>query len=185
MKLHNVKLVPLAAELDRGLAVVSLRGPLSLGGRMRAWYHLQQTPDGFQMDPAEIIESDKLLIEAVAELAAERGKLLLLGFSQGAGMAIRAALLQPQLVAGLVSLSGVPPLAAELQPAPPEALRGLPAFVAHGVHDPLLPIEAGHAIRDILTEAGLAVTYREYQMGHMIVPDELEDLRAWLPSVRA
>ena len=29
-------------------------------------------------------------------------------------------------------------------------------------------------------DAGLAVSYREYPMGHQIVPDELADLTHWL-----
>ena len=180
-------LVPLAAELGEPLPVVSLQGPLSLGGRMRAWYHLEQTRDGgFRIDPAEVAAADALVAEAVAELAGQRGKLVLLGFSQGACMAVRAALAAPQHVRALISLSGVPASVAPLQRAPAEALRGLKVFAAHGVHDPLLPLQVGHALRAELEDAGADVTFHEYPMGHMVVPDELADLTAWLaklPSV--
>ncbi len=178
-------LVPLAAELDRGLAVVSLRGPLSLGGPMRAWYHLQQTAQGFDVDPGQIVQADALVVEAVAELAAERGKLLLAGFSQGGGMATRAALTHPEHLAGVISLSGVEPMRAPLVRAAAPTLRGLPAFVAHGLQDPLLPIASGRAVRATLEDAGLSVTYREYPMGHTIAQQEVEDLRAWLAALPA
>ena len=44
----EMDLVPLGPELDRASGVVSLQGPCSLGGGMRAWFHLQQTADGFK-----------------------------------------------------------------------------------------------------------------------------------------
>ena len=173
-------LVPLALELDRTLPVVSLQGPLSLGGGMRAWYHLQQTRDGFIIDASEVKAASELVSAAVVDLVRERGKVVLLGFSQGGGMASREALAHPEGVAALVSLSGVPARLEPAQRGPADRLRGLRAFVAHGLHDPLLPIETGREVRAELEGAGLAVSYREYPMGHQIVPDELADLTHWL-----
>jgi phospholipase/carboxylesterase len=100
-------------------------------------------------------------------------------------MAIRATLTGPKNVRALISLSGVPPAAAPLTPAPAESLRGLPAFAAHGGHDPLLPIEAGRLVRDELQQAGLSLEYHEYPMGHMIAPAEVLDLRRWLQRLPA
>ena len=64
-------------------------------------------------------------------------------------------------------------------------MHGLPAFVAHGLHDPLIPVEVGRATRDLLQRLGADVTYREYPMGHMVIPAELSDARTWLSSVLA
>jgi len=180
----ELDLVPLAVELDPSMPVVSLQGPLSLGGGMRAWYQLQQTPQGFLIDESEVRASDALLAESLAELAGERGKLVLSGFSQGGGMAARATLFHPEHVRGVACLSSVPPRTRPEQRAPPDALKGLPAFVAHGEHDPLLGAGAGREVRDELQNAGLQVTYREYPMGHMIVGEEVADLRSWLTLTR-
>jgi phospholipase/carboxylesterase len=98
-------------------------------------------------------------------------------------MASRLALAEPQLLSALVSLSGVPPMAAPLTLAPPEARERLPVFAAHGTHDPLLPIEAGRLTRDQLAAAFPKLTYREYPMGHMITPAEVADLRSWLAAL--
>lgn len=173
-------LVPLAAELGRELPVVSLQGPLSLGGGMRAWYHLQQTRDGFLIDPGEVTAASERVASAVADLVRERGKVVLLGFSQGGGMASREALAHPEGVAALVSLSGVPSRLDPAQRGRADRLRAVRAFVAHGLHDPLLPIETGREVRAELEGAGLAVSYHEYPMGHQIVPAELDDLMHWL-----
>ena len=180
----ELDLVPLGAELDPSLPIVSLQGPLSLGGGMRAWYHLQQTRTGFQVDPDEVREGSALVAEAVAELVAERGKVVLAGFSQGGGMAAREALAHPEGVLGLVTLSGVPPRLDEAHRAPAVALRGLPVFAAHGLADQLLDIGLGHLLRDELQSAGCEVSFHKYEMGHTIIPAELDDLRSWLARLK-
>ena len=181
---NELDLVPLGPEIDPSMPVVSLQAPLSLGGPMRAWYQLQQTRTGFLIDPEEVQSASALVAEAVAELVAERGKVLLAGFSQGGGMAAREALAHPEGVRALVSLSGVPPGLEPKALAPAEALRGLPVFAAHGTQDPLLDLRLGHLLRDQLESAGCDVSFHEYEMAHTIVAEELADLRSWLQGLR-
>jgi phospholipase/carboxylesterase len=136
---------------------------------------------GDELDPRLRVVSLQAL-EAVEEIARGSPRPLLGGFSQGAGVALSVALPRPDLTSGLLVLSGLPPPAAQ---GPPGGLGGLPAFVAHGLHDPLIPVEVGRGTRDLLTRLGAEVTYREYPMGHMVVPAELSDARTWLSSVLA
>jgi phospholipase/carboxylesterase len=58
---------------------------------------------------------------------------------------------------------------------------GLPAFVAHGTHDPVIDVGFGRDARDRLTAAGLAVTYRESPIAHSVDPSILPELQRWLP----
>lgn len=176
-------LLPIGHELDQRLRVVSLQAPIALDFGGRAWFNLQQTPDGFAFDPAEVAEGARLALEAVEEIARKSPRPLLCGFSQGAGMALSVALARPDLTSGVLVLSGVPPRLPP--PAGRGALAGLPAFVAHGIHDPLIPVEVGRSTRDLLQRLGAEVTYREYLMGHMVIPAEIADARAWLSNVLA
>jgi phospholipase/carboxylesterase len=176
-------LLPIGHELDPRLRVISLQAPIALDFGGRAWFNLQQTPQGLSFDPAEVAEASRLALEAVEEIARLHPRPLLGGFSQGAGMALSVALPRPDLTSGVLVLSGVPPRAE--QPGTPASLHGLPAFVAHGNHDPLIPVEVGRATRDLLQRLGANVTYREYPMGHMVIPAELSDARTWLSSVLA
>src|SRR4051812_35282580 len=148
-------LLPIGHELDPRLRVVSLQAPIALDFGGRAWFNLQQTPQGFAFDAAEVAEGARLALEAVEEIARSSPRPLLCGFSQGAGMALSVALARPGLSSGVLVLSGVPPRAQE--PPAPAALHGLPAFVAHGVHDPLVPVEVGRATRDLLQQLGADV----------------------------
>jgi len=170
-------LLPLAAELDARLRVVSLQAPIALDFGGRAWFNLQQTPDGFAFDPHEVAEGVRIATGAVEQIAAESPRPILCGFSQGAGMALSVALMRPELTPAVIVLSGVP---VRVERAPPERLRGLRVFVAHGLYDPLIPVDIGRRTRDILQSAGVDVTYREYPMGHMVIPAEIADARTWL-----
>ena len=206
MKLHSVELAPLqsglsrtlvllhgygadendllsiAHELDPRLRAVSLQGPLSLGGPMRAWFNLVQDARGVSFDPEEAREGLRAATEAVEEIARESPRPFLLGFSQGAATALGVLLTRPDLPAGVISLSGVPPVLEPRDLAPAEKLKGLPVFAAHGTQDSLLPIQLGRTVRDELLKLGLDLTWREYQMGHEVVPHELADAAEWLAT---
>jgi phospholipase/carboxylesterase len=94
-------------------------------------------------------------------------------------MALSVALTRPELTPAVIVFSGVP---ARVEPAPADRLLGLRAFVAHGQYDPLLPVKIGQRTRDILRNAGVDVTYREYPMGHMVIPAEVADAHDWLAA---
>jgi len=176
-------LLPLAHELDPRLRAVSLQAPIPLGGPMRAWFNLDQDAEGLSFDPEEARAGLRSALQAVEEIARTAPRPLLLGFSQGAAVALGIALMRPDLPAAVLSLSGVPPALEPRDLAPAEKLRGFPVFAAHGVHDALLPIELGRTVRDELARLGLAVTWREYEMGHMVVPREIADAAEWLAGV--
>jgi phospholipase/carboxylesterase len=177
-------LLPLAHELDPALRAVSLQAPHSLGGSARAWFNLQQTPRGFAYDKAEVEAALALAAEAVEEIGRTAGERpLLLGFSQGAALALSVALTRPGLVRGVLSFSGLPPSLDEDKLGPAAELRGLPVFAAHGQVDPLIPLEMGRLLRGALVEKGLAVEWHEYAMGHQVIEQELLDARSWMAGV--
>jgi phospholipase/carboxylesterase len=174
-------LLPIAHELDPRLRAISLQGPIALGGPMRAWFNLAQDARGrISFDAEEARKAVRDVSSAVEEIAASSPQPLLLGFSQGAGVALGVALLRPDLVSGVLSLSGVARALEDRDHAPAKKLRGLSVFAAHGLQDPLLPIALGRSVRDTLVALGVDVEWHEYLTGHMVVPEEIEDARTWL-----
>lgn len=174
-------LLPIAHELDPRLRAVSLQAPLSLGGGMRAWFNLSPDARGFSFDPGEARAGLASALAAVEEIARGSPQPILLGFSQGASMALGILLQRPDLLRAVISLSGVlPPRDLALDE---KKLRGFPVFAAHGEHDPLLPIALGRTARDELVRLGLSVDWHEYPMGHMVIPEELADARNWLSGL--
>jgi phospholipase/carboxylesterase len=170
-------LLPIARELDPRMHAVSLQAPLALEFGGRAWYRIEQTPGGIAFDLNEVADGEAAALEAIEEIAREHPRPILCGFSQGAGMALAAALRKPELTAGVLALSAVPPRSAS---TPASRLR---VFLAHGTMDPLIPVEVGRATRDLLERLGAKVAYREYPMGHMVSGEEIADASSWLAKL--
>jgi predicted esterase len=56
----------------------------------------------------------------------------------------------------------------------------MPAYVAHGAFDNIIPVGFGRRVRDELTEAKLEVIYRETRIQHSVDPELLPEMRDWL-----
>ena len=54
------------------------------------------------------------------------------------------------------------------------------AFIAHGRRDPIMEVGFAQRARDLLEAGGLAVEYRESDIGHQIDPSQLADATTWL-----
>lgn len=186
--LHGVggnerNLLALVDALDPRFAVVSVRGPLQIGPDGFAFFNVRFTPEPIP-NPDEAEASRVALINLLPRLLREHGfdpaRVFLLGFSQGAIISASVTLSRPELVAGLVMLSGR--VLPEARPTftSTEPLRQTNVFVAHGVHDTKLGIHHGRASQTLLTDLGVPFTYREYDMAHEITGAELADVNAWL-----
>ncbi len=83
-------------------------------------------------------------------LAADR--LALVGFSQGAMLALHVGPARPDPIAAILSYSGL--IALPVSPATPGKP---PVFLYHGAEDPMIPVRALGVARAALTTAGLPV----------------------------
>ncbi len=110
------------------------------------------------------------------------GRVLLAGFSQGGGLALRYGLPRADLFAGIAVLSGAFRETPELVKQLP-AERTQPIFVAHGQLDPMVTIDRGQSTKAYLEQLGYAPIYREYPIAHEISDEELADLSAFVADV--
>ena len=181
---HEEDLLGLAPYLDPRFLIVSARGPITIGPGMYAWFQVVLDPMHPTINPEQAESSRRAIIrflgEAVEAYGADRARVFLMGFSQGAIMSLSVALTEPAAVSGVVAMSGR--LLPEVLPlvAPPEALRGLRILLQHGTADQVLPIHHGRTARDHLAVLPLELTYREYAMGHQVSDESLADAAAWL-----
>lgn len=91
----------------------------------------------------------------------------LMGFSQGAALALTLSVLHPGRIRSLAVLSGFLPAGAEtlLERQP---FIGKAIFVAHGTKDELVPVERARSAVTQLERAGARITYCESQAGHKV-----------------
>jgi phospholipase/carboxylesterase len=179
-------LFALTPFLDERFLIISARAPNTLEPGSHAWFEVSFTPQGPIIDPEQAEVSRKALTafldEAVTAYGADPKQVYLMGFSQGAIMSASVALTRPELVAGVVLLSGR--ILPEIQPlmAPSEQLAGLPFLVVHGTADMVLPIAYGRASQQLLSSLPVELTYHEYPMGHEISQESLADVTTWLSA---
>lgn len=180
-------LFALAPHLDERFFVASARAPFVLPYGGFAWFELMLEPGSpVGVNVRQFEQSRELIFDFIEELVGRHKpdpeKIFLGGFSQGAMMTLSAVLRQPERFAGAVAMSGraMP----EMLPAdgPPAGLKNFPVFVAHGIYDPVLPIDNGRATREILSGLPIDLKYKEYPMAHEISPQSLEDVSRWLRS---
>ena len=119
---------------------------------------------------------------AAAQLGPER--VVLLGFSQGASVALEFAARNARRYGGLVALSGAL-LGPEGTPRDYEgSLAGTPLFLGHGDSDPHLPKRRVDETATVFERLGATVTHRVYPgLGHAIHPDEIAHARGMLDLV--
>jgi phospholipase/carboxylesterase len=182
-------LLRLADALDpaRRLRVVTPRAPLALPGS--PGYHWYLVPRVGHPDPATFNAARAALAEFHDRLWEETGvgpgRTVLGGFSMGSVMSYAMGLDDDRpAVAGILAFSGFVPVVDGWEPVF-EDRRATRAFVAHGRRDPIIDIEFARRARQLLEEGGLAVEYRESDIGHQIDPSHLADATAWLSEILA
>ena len=172
-------LAPLLDLLDPRRRLVGLTpgGPLFLPPGGRHWYVVPRV--GYP-DPDTFFASYELLAREVPELTGVPWERTIVGgFSQGTVMSYALGLGAGRPTpAGIVAMSGFIPVVdgwtADLDRS------GLPVWIAHGRRDPVIGIEFARAARDALSQAGVDLTYHEYEGAHHVDPRLLAELPAWV-----
>jgi phospholipase/carboxylesterase len=100
-------------------------------------------------------------------------------------MALQTGLRHPERLAGVMALSCFLPLPDTVAAEASAANRETPIFMAHGIHDPLIPIARGLRGRDVLAGLGYRITWRQYPMPHAVCGEEITDIARWLRGTLA
>jgi len=159
---------------------------INAGMVMRAWYDVLAL-EGERREDEAGIRASQARVEALIAREGARGigpgRLVLAGFSQGGAIALQAGLRHAARLAGILALSTYLPLAGTLAAEAHPANRDVPIFMAHGQHDPLVPVARARRSRDLLEQAGYGVEWREYPMPHAVCDEEIAAVGRWLGTV--
>jgi len=158
--------------------------PVSVNGGyiMPAWFDLYSLDSHARMD-THGIEQSRQRISQLITTELDNGILpehiILGGFSQGGVIAMHCALHQSERLGGLLALSTWLPRTP--LPPPSTAACQTPVFIAHGIDDDLIPLQAANHTRDTLAELGYCdIQQRSYPMAHSVSMEEIDDMAAWL-----
>jgi phospholipase/carboxylesterase len=188
-----VDVVPALGLRDTPLRFVFPHAPMMAvtinhGMVMRAWYDVRGDA-GVRREDEPGVRASQARIEALIAREKARGvaaeRLVLAGFSQGGAMALHTGLRHPERLAGVMALSCFLPLAARVAAEGSAANRDVPIFMAHGTHDPLIPLARAVQARDTLVSLGYRVEWHQYPMPHSVCDAEVLDIADWLRRILA
>jgi predicted esterase len=173
-------LVPLGRRLAPNTALLSPRGQVLEAGMPRFF---RRHAVG-QLDIPDLLTRTDDLARFVGDAAAGYGldpqRVIALGFSNGANIAVSLLLRHPHLLRGAALLRPTLPY----EPDGPLSLIGTDVLIAAGEGDPFSSAESTHRLNAILDAAGAEVTlHREPGAGHNLGQGDLRALTEWLSAL--
>ncbi len=170
----------LGEEASSGIAGVALLAPQAAGG---AWYPQRFLAPLAQNEPylGSALGVVAGLVDELARAAVGPEKVVLLGFSQGACLALEFASRHPRRYGAVVGLSG----ALIGPPGSPRAagpgLAGTPVYLGCSDRDAHIPLSSVEETAENLAKMGARVTKSIFAgMGHTVNEEELAAVRALL-----
>ena len=169
-------LIPLGQALAPGAALLSPRGAVLERGMPRFFRRLAEGV--FDLD--DLVARTHELADFVAAASATYhlapGKLIAVGFSNGANIAASTLLLRPEALGGAVLLRAMVPFEPDTLPD----LSGVPVLIASGRTDPMVRPEQSERLASLLAQAGADVTAHWSPNGHGLDQGDIEAARRWL-----
>lgn len=167
--------------LEDSFYIFSIRGHLSHPPGY-AFFSIQ----GFGKPDRDVFDEGVRKLTSFIDHACEQypldiSKVYLLGFSQGAILAMTLGLTLGNRIKGIVALSGyIPGFVKEEYNI--KDVGKISLFISHGEMDQILPFEWGIANNDLFNKLGAAVTFKTYPEGHTVSPKNHHDFTKWLLS---
>jgi len=173
---HERDLLPLAAELWPGAGVLSPRGQVLERGMPRFFRRLAEGVFDLEDLRRRTRELAAFLARASGGYRFDAGRVIAVGFSNGANIAASLLLLEPQALAGAVLFRAMVPLV----PEPLPAIPGTPVLLSNGRTDPLVTTEETERLAALLGAAGATVTLAWQPAGHALTHADVVQAREWL-----
>lgn len=188
---HDFEPVVPALELPERLAIrfIFPHAPvrpvtINDGAEMRAWYDF--IPHSETAGADDIAVSSRQ-VRAFIDREIERGipseRIILAGFSQGGVIALHTGLRFDSRLAGIVALSTYLDDFRSTEAERTDANLAIPIFMAHGTHDPMIPIMRAATSRENLIRLGYDVRWFDYPMGHQVCLEEVQEISSFFQEL--
>ena len=156
---------------------------INSGMVMPAWYDILSMEISRQVDEAGInrsAEQVRDLINKETNRGISSDHIMLAGFSQGGAVALHTGLLLQQPLLGILALSSYLPIPERTLETQNAVNQSTPIFMAHGIYDPVVPVQLGQKTQEFLVSQGYDVVWHTYPMEHSVNMDEIRDVGKWM-----
>ena len=175
----ETSLLPLGQSLAPSAALLSPRGKVSENGAPRFFRRLAEGILDQEDLATRTAELADFIGAAAAEYGFDGGRVVAVGFSNGANIAASLLFRNPSVLRGAVLLSPMLPFEPETLPD----LAGTGVFIGAGQTDPLVPAGQVERLASFYEEAGADVSLHWEAGGHQITRPEIDAARTWLNAV--
>ncbi|HNT22859.1 MAG TPA: VOC family protein [Anaerolineales bacterium] len=173
-----------ASQVDERFLVLSVEAPFLQSTGRYVWFTAERMGGVSLNNTAQFEFGRQTMIKFVGEAAkafnADPRRVYLMGFGQGSVVSLGMMLTNPEILAGVVVISGQIPPEVKSSWAPSEKFKEFPVMVLHGKSDDIFTIALGRSTSAELSTLPVVLTYREYGMGHYLTQECLTDAFNWL-----
>ncbi|MGE5085861.1 MAG: alpha/beta hydrolase, partial [Bacillota bacterium] len=110
----------------------------------------------------------------------DTSKIILLGFSQGTIMSLSLALTEPELIDGVIAISGRTLQEVSALAGQRSYLKTPQVLLIHGIQDSKLPLYHAEETAETLKKAHFNFEFKKYPADHTITMEMRNDIRHWL-----
>ncbi|WP_339044868.1 alpha/beta hydrolase [Candidatus Zinderia endosymbiont of Aphrophora alni] len=149
---------------------------------MNAWYNVYCKKK--KIEDKKGIKKSQKKIEKIINKEINRGiltkNIFLLGFSQGAVIALQTGLKYSKQLAGLISLSGYLPFKKNIKKKKIINSLNTPIFIAHGIYDNIINVKNIIKLKNFFKKNKYNFKCNLYKIKHEICKKEISDVDFWI-----
>lgn len=176
---HEQDLPQLVTDFKESHHIFSLRGPIEFEPGY-AFFTIEEAGKPIRVVFDKVLMYIQSFIhEAIVEFELDAEQIYVLGFSQGAVLAQSLALTMGSAIRGVVALSGYVPDFVKMEYSG-QPVDHLNVFISHGEYDYIIPPQWGKESKEYFESLRANVTFKTYQDGHGVTPENKQDLVAFL-----
>ncbi|NBD24179.1 alpha/beta hydrolase [Paenibacillus glycinis] len=169
----------LASALSEAFIIVGIRGNRTLGSGYQ-YYDLKSIGNPIREQFDEAMRELAAFIGAASEAyPIDPGRRYLLGFSQGAILAMSLALTMGDRLKGIVALNGYVPEFVKAE-YPLRSVQDVSVFISHGEFDSVFPVGIGRDNAAYFQGLTSRLTFKTYPADHGVPPENQRDYTEWL-----
>ena len=169
-------LLPLGPALLPGAALLSPRGKVLENGMPRFFRRLSEGVFDVPELKARTHELASFIASATARYGIDSGKIVAVGYSNGANIASSLLLLYPRLLRAAVLFRGMVPFIPDTIPN----LKGTSILIASGERDPIVPRQQVEDLKRIFESGQASVALHWHRGGHPLGQDDVAAATEWL-----
>jgi phospholipase/carboxylesterase/glyoxalase family protein len=169
-------LLPLGRELAPNASLLSPRGRVLERGMPRFFRRLAEGVFDQQDLALRTDELAGFVAAAASQYKFDAGRVIAVGYSNGANIAASVLLKHPRVLSGAVLFHPMVPF----EPTPLPSLPATPVFMSAGTADAMVPRPLTERLAELLRASGGSVTVHWENGGHELSRSEVDAARAWL-----